>query len=317
MKYVPCGNFADKIISLVAEKQRSGYSYETMERVLKQFDKFSAEQFPDKKVLDKEIVMEWGCMKQYEGPVHFQNRASAIRELARFIIRSGEEAYLLPSGIGRKPQKRIPHIYSDEEMVLFFKQADALHKPFNLPSIRHLAAPVIFRLLYSCGLRPGEALRLKRYHVNFETGILFIEESKGHKDRNVAMSEEMTDLMKKFDIMASVFAKDRTYFFPKPDGNGYSLQWLEKLFQEIWAGSDLSMQKRPRLYDFRHTFATKCMLKWISEGKNLYAMLPYLSTYMGHECYSDTAYYIHLTQAYDCWSVKQYSPGFNDIIPEV
>ena len=29
-------------------------------------------------------------------------------------------------------------------------------------------------------------------------------------------------------------------------------------------------------------------------GKDLYAMLPYLRAYMGHEKFEDTAYYIHI-----------------------
>jgi len=32
----------------------------------------------------------------------------------------------------------------------------------------------------------------------------------------------------------------------------------------------------------------------LNEGRNLYAMLPYLRAYMGHEKFSDTAYYIHI-----------------------
>ena len=34
--------------------------------------------------------------------------------------------------------------------------------------------------------------------------------------------------------------------------------------------------------------------RWLDEGKDLYAMLPYLRAYMGHEKFEDTAYYIHI-----------------------
>jgi len=34
--------------------------------------------------------------------------------------------------------------------------------------------------------------------------------------------------------------------------------------------------------------------KWMDEGKDIYAYLPYLSAYMGHSDFSETAYYIHL-----------------------
>lgn len=223
MKYTCHSNFAKDICSLIAEKRRFGYLYETMEKTLKYFDKFSIEKFPDKKLLDKEIVMAWACKKENEGDGNFQNRISAVRELAWLIVRNGGEAFVVPVGIGRKPPRRVPHIFSEEELKEIFKQADTLSKPFNHLSIRHLIAPVIFRLLYSCGMRPSEALNLKVQHVDLETGVIFIEESKGHKDRNVVCSCELQRLLIKFNILASKFVADRLYFFPKPDGNCYSL----------------------------------------------------------------------------------------------
>ena len=45
-----------------------------------------------------------------------------------------------------------------------------------------------------------------------------------------------------------------------------------------------------RFHDLRHTFATHRLYHWMRDGKDLNAMLPYLSAYMGHAYY----YYIHL-----------------------
>lgn len=33
---------------------------------------------------------------------------------------------------------------------------------------------------------------------------------------------------------------------------------------------------------------------WIEQGKDLDAYIPYLSTYMGHERFQDTYYYVHM-----------------------
>ena len=38
----------------------------------------------------------------------------------------------------------------------------------------------------------------------------------------------------------------------------------------------------------------QAMMKWLEEGKDLYAMIPYLKAHMGHLHYSSTVYYIHL-----------------------
>ena len=55
----------------------------------------------------------------------------------------------------------------------------------------------------------------------------------------------------------------------------------------------------------------------MKEGKNIEAMLPYLSEYMGHSQLSDTYYYIHLVpdifkdmSGYD-------NEVFEELIPEV
>ena len=51
----------------------------------------------------------------------------------------------------------------------------------------------------------------------------------------------------------------------------------------------------PRVYDFRHTYAVHCLKKWVEEEKDLTVYLPVLKTYMGHDSFTETAYYLHLT----------------------
>ena len=67
----------------------------------------------------------------------------------------------------------------------------------------------------------------------------------------------------------------------------------------------------------RHRFATAVLMDWLERGEDLYTALPYLSAYMGHSDFRDTAYYIHLlperllkTSSID-WS------RFSALIPEV
>lgn len=45
----------------------------------------------------------------------------------------------------------------------------------------------------------------------------------------------------------------------------------------------------------RHTFAVHVLQKWITEEADLTAMLPILSTYMGHKTVRSTALYLRLT----------------------
>jgi len=46
---------------------------------------------------------------------------------------------------------------------------------------------------------------------------------------------------------------------------------------------------------FRHSHAVYCLKKWVKQEKDLMAYLPVLKTYMGHESFKETAYYLRLT----------------------
>ena len=60
------------------------------------------------------------------------------------------------------------------------------HLPETEDILRRCTAAVLLRLIYTCGLRPGEGLRLKRKNVNLDTGEILITETKLKKERVVA-----------------------------------------------------------------------------------------------------------------------------------
>ena len=74
-------------------------------------------------------------------------------------------------------------------------------------------------------------------------------------------------------------------------------------------------KKGPRIHDFRHSFAVHRLLQWEQEGKDINAMLPYLSSYLGHEGIYETEVYLHLTMEHFSIITEKMSQ-FNDIIPK-
>src|SRR5712692_3760430 len=52
---------------------------------------------------------------------------------------------------------------------------------------------------------------------------------------------------------------------------------------------------RPRLHDFRHTFAMNRLISWYRQGKNVQRLLPHLSTYLGHCSVKETQRYLCMT----------------------
>lgn len=72
----------------------------------------------------------------------------------------------------------------------------------------------------------------------------------------------------------------------------------------------------PRLHDFRHTFAVRCMKHWVLEGRDLRACLPVLQAYLGHASINETAYYLHLTADLFPDIIHRVEDAFGDVIPE-
>ena len=295
MRYEFRSGFAAQLKKFVEQKKAVGRSYRCFDRYLMRFDDMCAERYPDATALTRDIGMDWAVKSPSECNNTFRNRMSPIREFARFSVRNGEAAFVIPADLARKSPRYTPYIYSKEEIAAVWNAYDMLRAAPNSRT-RHLVLPAIVRLLYCCGLRPVEARRLKAVDVDLTLGRLLIRESKGHKDRIVMMSPDATDYMGAYDMEIRTFFPHRDYFFPSPCGGLGDAYWLDRNWREIRDNLkfDAVCGNMPRLYDFRHTFATHRLYEWMREGKDLNAQLPYLSAYMGHAQLSDTYYYIHL-----------------------
>ena len=113
-----------------------------------------------------------------------QNRVGIIRQLAIYMTRIGFHAYVFPKNILPKVPEYIPYIFSNEELSAFFKRVDACHYNAEVPN-RQWIMPLLFRILYGCGLRISEALNLRVRDVDLQTGVLTILDGKFNKDRFV------------------------------------------------------------------------------------------------------------------------------------
>ncbi len=71
-------------------------------------------------------------------------------------------------------------------------------------------------------------------------------------------------------------------------------QWMTMQFHHCWKASGLIKHGNPRPYDLRHAFASRNLMRWIDNGNDITALLPFLSTYMGHSEIKSTLYCVHL-----------------------
>lgn len=274
-------------------KRSFGIPYANGARYLKDFDRFCAAEYPLETFLTREACMSWAIIRPTENVSGFISRITPVRQFGKYLSDKGMDSFVLPEGLHPVKYTRIPHIFTSAELMLFFQATDGM-EPYYQSIARHLVAPVMFRYLYCCGLRPYEARRLELSDINLETGRMFIKESKGHRERIVIMPEELIRVTTEYvEKIHGIFPKT-SILFPNYKGNLYTYSEQEYLFNYCLRLAGISSSIKPTLYSFRHTFATYRMYLWMKDGYDIFAWLPYLSAFMGHSNYLSTAYYIHL-----------------------
>ena len=310
------------INGFLEEKRALGYKYEYDERLLHQFDKMCVENFPSINTVTQNAAFMWSTARPNEGKGGLCRRTGTIRELARYINRQGVSAYILPNEYGKDTyHTRIPYVFTQEELLLLFEAAENLKIKESQP-ITKLEIPILLRLIYACGLRPNEGRTLLRKNIDLESGVILIQNSKRRKDRIVVMDESMLLICRVYDQKIRCIIPNSDYFFPVINDiqSSHGRNWLWNNMRKCLLSAgiiDGTESTYPRPYDLRHTFSTHTMYRWLKEGKNLDNCLPYLSEYMGHECYRYTAYYIHLVPDFFPEILSRVQTKFEYIIPEV
>jgi len=292
------GPFKNHLTGHVEIKQAIGYKYKTEASHLKRFDKFTLNKYPKANVLTKEIVLDWCLKKTYETQANQCARASVIRQFGKYLDSIGVAAYILPKGYYDTEKQYVPYIYSVDELVRFFAETDKCRYCYECPH-RHLIMPVIFRMIYMCGLRLSEARLLKVADVDLDNGVLTIHHSKKDNSRLVPMSDLLTERCRKFSREAHPHAPTDNYYFPALGGKPMTNVNVYHNFRRfLWRAkiSHGGKGRGPRIYDFRHSYAVHCLKKWAEGDKNLLAYLPVLKAYMGHDSFVETAYYLRLTK---------------------
>jgi len=287
--------FQAHLAAFLLQKQAVGFPYERGTYILQAFDRFCVAEHPDEHTLTRILALHWAERRPGEHVNTLVRRITPIRQFAKYLNGIGIPAYVLPAGLPGRQVRYVPHIYTTAELAAFFQATDRLPYDPHSP-VRHWVVPVIFRLLYCCGLRAGEAIRLTVDDVDLTTGTLSIRAAKGRKDRRVPLAPDVWALCRAYDRLVRQRWPDRTAFFRNPRGGHYDLHFLDNAFHGVWARTGLGpvSGNPPRVHDFRHSFAVHRLNRWVQDHREVAALLPYLTMYLGHAHLTDTDYYLHL-----------------------
>jgi integrase len=315
------GPFADICHAYLQKNRALGYKYNINETYLKQFDSFCIGKAQPGDPITKELFEEWTQKRDYEAAASHGIRYKVLAQFCTDLNNNGAQTYIGFHSIKHDELGRgfAPYIFTADEISRFLA-ASAEVKPSKWSRCTHLVLPVMFRLLYSSGLRLSEAIMLEIPDVDLDAGMLSIRDTKFDKSRKLPMAESMLAVCKWYVQKMQEAFRGTRFFFPAPDGGHFAECTIYTRYREILFAAGIShggRGKGPRLHDLRHTFAVHALRKLVSEGQDLYVTLPILSNYLGHKSLVSTECYLRLTAEVYPELTENFEAHFGPVFPEV
>lgn len=281
----------------LAEKRVFGCRYATAETYLQAFDRYLVENGITQPNFTRELLDAWIDRHPNESPHTQFIRYTVIRQFCLFLERQGHAPYIPTEYLlAKRHQTFVPYIFSTEEIGHLLAVLDQT-PPDPRSLLRAEIVPLVFRLLYGCGLRISEALHLRVRDVDLARGMLTIRETKFLKDRLVPVAPSVVARLQQYHVKHLTDSRADAWFFPAPDGGEWSPQVFYMLFRHALHQCGIphgGRSRGPRVHDLRHTFACHRLAQWLREGVDVDIALPILSTYLGHESVYRTQRYLHL-----------------------
>jgi integrase len=286
------------IASFVALKQALGRHYDTQRYLLVLFDRFLAKGHATD--LTADIYSAWCSSIEHLTPRGRRMRMQLVRQFCLYRRRSEPVCFVPdPSQFPPPQPRRLPHVFSENEIARLLDAADSLHRWGASPLYPQVARLAIV-LLYTAGLRRGEVVRLTLADYDSSEQVLLVRDSKFNKSRMVPVSTDAAAEITRYlaDRQQHGFpcGADAPLLLHRQGGSfiAYSGNGLRVLMQRLFqtAGVRTAAGSVPRVHDLRFTFAFHALLRWYRADVDVQARLPALATYLGHVSILSTQYYL-------------------------
>lgn len=309
------GPFKNEIIDFLKHLENKQQKLHPANCYLYQFDKYTIKNKCDN-ILTQELIENWLILRKNENRNTLRLRACILKSFSKYLNLIGKDAYVLNSKLYQCKTTYIPHIFTDNEIKLFFRQIDITVKnttqiPNNIHQIK-----LFFKILYCCGLRDSELLNLKYKNINLKEQYILIENSKNNIYRLVFINNDLVNDLKNYiemypnNLEQYIFYNTSTQ--RKRNINGFYCN-----FKKILVNAKFDQNIRYRIHDFRHTFAVKNIKNAYENSNDIYSILPILMNYMGHSSLSSTEYYLKFTPDVYEKVTKDFEKNFRDVIPKI
>ncbi len=288
---------AERMKGFVALRRLAGTDYQSQTRLLIYFDAFLVKEHFHQPCLTREIIQLYLNSLSRLHPRTRYNRFSVVSQFARYLSRFEPRSYI-PEAIrsAKSETSRIPYIFTQAQIQDLLTEATQL-QPHR--SLRPHTYRTLFGLLYTTGLRIGEALALTLNDFYPVSMRLHIREGKFHKSRWVPLAPSTSAILQQYidQRQKMVPSTKEAPLFISLRHHPLHPSTVYQTFCTLLQQCRIPKGKGhgPRIHDLRHTFAVHRLLQWYDDGQDINARLPALATYMGHVGVGSTQTYIQAT----------------------
>jgi site-specific recombinase XerD len=198
------------------------------------------------------------------------SRLNALKFYFEQVLRKEKFFFEIPRP---KKQQQLPKLLNEIEIKRLFNA---------LTNKKHKA--MLFTT-YSAGLRVSEVVNLKLTDIDSQRMTIFIENSKGKKDRYVNLSPVLLDILRQYIKLYDPAPK--LYLFESEQRGGqYPIRTVQQIFYN--AKHKAGIKKEVGIHSLRHSFATHLLDKGTD--------IRYIKDLLGHFNIRTTERYLHVSK---------------------
>jgi integrase/recombinase XerD len=280
-------------------RQALGFQMRAERTLLRDFVGF-VESHGDGGPLRAQLAVDWACASSAQrGHGGAAQRLSMARGFLAYLRAMLPETEVPPSGLVASFRRPQPYLLTPQQISMLMEAAQQSGPP---GALRPATLATCIGLIASTGLRVGEAIRLTMPDVRLASPppCLHIRETKYHKSRLVPLHPTTAAHLHHYALRRAALhyaAWSDTFFVSEQGGplnHGLLRHWFLAVCHTVglWP---TDAGRRPSLRALRHSFAVQRMRRWYQEGRDVQALLPHLSVYLGHVRPQESYWYLTAT----------------------
>jgi integrase len=277
------------IETYLAVRRAAGFTLSNTEYLLRSFASFATDE--KQTHIRTATAIRWASQAGSVAQRHV--RYQTVYLLAQYLcVEDSQHESPPPNYFGYRKTRRVPHIYSRDEIDGLILAATRLP---SFDSLRPKTYATLISLLAATGLRVSEALHLLVSDITNE-GLL-IRKTKFQKTRLVPLHDTVVTGLAGYLMHRQETRSGSAHVFVSDDGQPLVYWKVHSMFRALLksAGIKPSGGRWPRIHELRHTFAVRALESSPTGRQRIGQHMLALATYLGHVNINTTYWYLETT----------------------